>query len=365
MRALLNIVSLSIVLTIVYLFAWPVPVQPVAWNAPVDVGFVGDFTVNNKLDSFDKLTMGELTGPEAAGSDSNGNLHATSHEGWIVRWAPGQQQAEKWINVGGRPLGIDFDSQGNLWIANAYIGLMKLTPSGQLSTVLTETDGVPIQYADDLAVAPNGKIYLSDASTRFSAKASNSTLAASLLDILEHSDNGRIIEFDPQSNISRVVKSNLTFANGVAADPAGEYIYFAETGEYRVWRMALSGSKAFQSEVIIDNLPGFVDNVHTGQNGRIWLGLTSPRSQLIDDLAGEPFWRKVIQRFPPFMRPKILPYGVVIAIDQDGKVLANLQSPSGAVFATTGAAESDDYLYVTSLTAPFLARYSKTQLQLK
>ena len=365
MRALLNIVSLSIVLAIVYLFTWPVPVQPVAWNAPVDVGFVGDFTVNNKLDSFDKLTMGELTGPEAAVSDSNGNLLATSHEGWIVRWAPGQQQAEKWINVGGRPLGIDFDSQGNLWIANAYIGLMKLTPSGQLSTVLTETDGVPIQYADDLAVAPNGKIYLSDASTRFSAKASNSTLAASLLDILEHSDNGRIIEFDPQSNISRVVKSNLTFANGVAADPAGEYIYFAETGEYRVWRMALSGSKAFQSEVIIDNLPGFVDNVHTGRNGRIWLGLTSPRSQLIDDLAGEPFWRKVIQRFPPFMRPKILPYGVVLAIDQDGKVLANLQSPSGAVFATTGAAESDDYLYVTSLTAPFLARYSKTQLQLK
>lgn len=365
MRPFLNIIALSIVFAMVYLMAWPVAIQPVAWNAPVNLGFVGQFAKNEKLESFEKMTMGNLTGPEAAVHDASGNLLATSHEGWIVRWAPGQQEAQKWVNVGGRPLGIDFDAEGNLWIANAYIGLMKLTPSGELSTVLTETEGIAIQYADDLAIAPNGKIYFSDASTRFSAKDSNSTLDASLLDIMEHSDNGRIIEFDPSNNAAKVVKSNLTFANGVAADPSGDYIYFAETGEYRVWRMPISGPKAYQSEVIIDNLPGFVDNVHMGLNGRIWLGLTTPRIPIVDDLAGEPFWRKVIQRLPPMMKPQISPYGVVIAIDSNGKVLQNLQSPSGAVYATTGVAESQEYIYVTSLTAPFLARYEKTNLQIQ
>lgn len=362
MRPVLNIVGLTIVFSMVYLVAWPVSIKPVAWDAPVNLGFVGDFDTNTKLDSFSKMTMGDLSGPEAAVHDSKGNLVATSHEGWIVRWAPGQLQAQKWVNVGGRPLGIDFDADGNLWIANAYIGLMKLTPDGELSTVLTEVDGVAIQYADDVAVAANGKVYFSDASTRFSAKASKSTLEASLLDIMEHSDNGRIIEFDPVKNVAHVVKSNLTFANGVAADPSGDYIYFAETGEYRVWRMALTGPDAFQSHVIIDNLPGFVDNVHTGLNGRIWLGLTSPRAKIIDDLAGEPFWRKIIQRFPKSMRPTIEPYGAVIAINKEGDVLENLQSPSGVVYATTGAAESAEYLYVTSLTAPFIARYKKTDL---
>lgn len=365
MRPFLNILGLTIAFAMVYLFVWPVSIKPLAWDAPVNLGYVGDFAVNNKLEQFDKMAMDSLTGPEAAVHDSKGNLYATSHEGWIVRWLPGQQQAERVINVGGRPLGIDFDTHGNLWIANAYLGLMKLNPNGQLTTVLTETEGVAIQYADDVAVAANGKIYFSDASTRFSAKESNSTLEASLLDIMEHSDSGRIIEFDPQTNVSRVVKSNLTFANGVAADSNGDYIYFAETGEYRIWRMPLNGDKAFQSEVIIDNLPGFVDNVHTGKNGRIWLGLTSPRSQVLDDLAGEPFWRKVIQRLPPSMKPKIVPYGVVIAIDRDGNVLENLQAPSGAVYATTGATESDQYLYVTSLTAPFMARYKKADLDMR
>jgi hypothetical protein len=230
---------------------------------------------------------------------------------------------------------------------------------------VSEVDGIAVRYADDVAVALNGKIYFSDASTRFSAKEQKGTLDASLLDIMEHSDNGRIIEFDPSNNAAKVVKSNLTFANGVAADPSGDYIYFAETGEYRVWRMPISGPKAYQSEVIIDNLPGFVDNVHMGLNGRIWLGLTTPRIPIVDDLAGEPFWRKVIQRLPPMMKPQISPYGVVIAIDSNGKVLQNLQSPSGAVYATTGVAESQEYIYVTSLTAPFLARYEKTNLQIQ
>lgn len=365
MRLVLNTLAISIVLAILYLAAWPVDIEPVAWDAPVDLGYEGAFAANQKLESFDKMTMGNLTGPEAAVHNSKGVLYATSHEGWIVRWRQGKQIAEKWLDVGGRPLGIDFDADGNLWIANAYSGLMKVTPSGDLSTELTEVEDVAISYADDIAVAPNGKIYFSDASTRFSAKAYQSTLGASLLDILEHSDNGRIIEFDPTTKEAKVIKSNLTFANGVAADPNGDFIYFAETGEYRVWKMHLNGPKAYQSDVIIDNLPGFVDNVHTGLNGRLWLGLTSPRSKIVDDLAGEPFWRKVIQRLPETMRPNIKPYGMVVAINKEGEVLHNLHSPSGAVFATTGAAESDEFLYVTSLTAPFLARYKKANLKIQ
>lgn len=364
MHRSLKLVVLSVTVLLVYLFLWPVPIKPVAWNAQTDLGFVGDFRVNTRLDSFDKMTMGALTGPEAAVHNQEGVLYASTHEGWIIRWPAGQQQAQKWVNVGGRPLGVDFDAQGNLWIANAHLGLMKLTPKGQLSTELTEADGEDIQYADDLAVAPNGKLYLSDASTRFPAKASSDPLEASFLDIMEHSSSGRIIEFDPSNGESRVIHSNLTFANGVAVDSTGDTLYFSETGKYRVWRMALNGSDAFKGEILIDNLPGFVDNVHMGMNGRIWLGLTSPRSTILDNLANKPFWRKVIQRLPAFLKPDIVAYGAVIAIDKNGKVLHNLQSPSGAVYATTGVAESVDYIYVTSLTAPFLARYSKKQLQI-
>ncbi len=364
MRPFFNILGLSIVFALLYFFAWPVAIKPVAWDAPVNLGYVGKYAINQKLDSFEKLTMGDLSGPEAAVHAPNGDLVASTHEGWLVRWPAGETEATRWIDVGGRPLGIDYDAQGNLWIANAYTGLMKLSKTGELTVEVSEVDGVPVQYADDVVVAVNGKVYFSDASTRFSAKDHQSTLSASLLDIIEHSDNARVIEFDPSTGVSKVVKSNLTFANGIAADPAGGFLLIVETGEYRVWKLWLNGPKAMQSEVILDNVPGFPDNIHVGKEGRFWIGLTTPRSEIIDELAGEPFWRKVIQRFPPSMRPKIEPHGMVLAIDENGVVLENLQSPSGAVYATTGVAEGDEFLYVTSLTAPFLARYRKSDLAL-
>lgn len=365
MRVLLNMLGLSIVFTLLYLFTWPVPVKPIGWNAPINLGYVGDFATNQKLEMFDRLDMGRFSGPEAAVHGPDGSLIAATHEGWLVRWDGDQREAVPFIDVGGRPLGIDYDDQGNLWIANAYIGLMKLSATGELSTVLTEVDGIEVRYADDVVAAPNGKIYFSDASTRFSAKEYNSTLTASLLDLTEHSDNGRIIEYDPQSGAARTVLANLTFANGVAADPQGRFILVAETGEYRIWKHWISGPNAGKSDVIIDNLPGFPDNIHIGKNGRYWVGLTAPRSKILDDLDGEPFWRKVMQRLPESMRPNVVPYGMVLAINEDGKVLENLQAPNGAVYATTGVAESEDYLFVTSLMAPFLARYKKRDLGIK
>ena len=95
------------------------------------------------------------------------------------------------------------------------------------------------------------------------------------------------------------------------------------------------------------------------------MGLTAPRSEVLDDLSGEPFWRSVIQRLPEVMRPQVEYYGLVFAIDENGNVLENLQSPSGSVYATTGVAESAKYIYVTSLTAPFLARYKKSDLKIQ
>lgn len=362
MSGVLKVIGLCILCCLAYLAFWPVPVEPQAWQAPLNQGYTGDFQSNTQLDQFERLSAGEFTGPEAAVQGPNGDIYATSHEGWILRWAPTAKVAEPWVNAGGRPLGLAFDDLGNLWVANAFLGLQKISPTGDISLELTEVDGSPLLYADDLDIAPNGKIYLSDASTRFSARAVGDTLAASLLDLMEHSDNGRIIEFDPASGNARTVMTDLTFANGIAMDPQGRFILVAETGEYRIHRLEIGDQNFGESRVLIDNLPGFPDNVHVGQNGRYWVGLTSPRSKAIDDLADNPFWRKLVQRLPAFMRPQPQLYGAVFAIDDNGKVLLNLQSPSGAVYTTTGVAETNTAIYVTSLTAPFLAKYDKAAL---
>ena len=38
-----------VALLILYLFFWPVPIEPVAWDAPADAGLVDPFEPNNRL----------------------------------------------------------------------------------------------------------------------------------------------------------------------------------------------------------------------------------------------------------------------------------------------------------------------------
>lgn len=363
----LKILLVAIVALVIYLLTWPVPIEPQAWDAPVAPELTGKYAVNNELANFQSIDIDGLHGPEAITSNANGDIYTTSHEGWIIRWpAPLDPlgKPERWVNVGGRPLGIAFDAEQNLWVANAYTGLQKITPSGVVSLEADTADGVPIRYADDLVVTPNGKIYFSDASTKFGAEDFGGTYPASLLSVMEHGDHGRIIEFDPATGETRIVMHKLTFANGVTSDELGRFLLVAETGSYRVWKHWLLGSRAGQTEIIIDNLPGFPDNIHRGQDGRYWVGLTSARIDIIDKLAKKPFQRKMIQRLPAFMRPAIELYGHILAIDENGEVLFDFQDPKGAYPATTGAWETDQYLYVSSLTANVMARYSKAQLGL-
>ena len=355
----LVLLAMIIAVGVAYLALWPVPIEPNVWQPSIDPGYTGDFAKNHRLERFTKLTMGDKTGPEAAILLPGGDILATSHEGWLVKFPNGAGEAVPWVDLGGRPLGLDQDAQGNIWVANAYTGLQKVTPSGVVSVELDTIGGSKIGYADDVAVVPNGKIYFSDATTRFHAQDWGGTLPASILDIVEHGDTGRIIEFDPVSKAARVVLSGLNFANGVAAAPNGDFILVNETGKYRVWRHWLNGPRLGESEVVLDGLPGFPDNVSAGKNGVFWVGVMSPRSADIDKLADKPFWRKVIIRLPESMKPQPQDYGMVLGISGDGEVLHNLQAPSGEMYATTGLVETPTELYVTSLTAPFLAKVSK------
>jgi sugar lactone lactonase YvrE len=367
MWSFIKIMVVAIIALVVYLFTWPVSIEPQSWDAPAAPSLTGKYAVNSALADFDELDTDGLHGPEAITSNAVGDIYATTHEGWIIRWPAAlaaTQKAERWVNVGGRPLGIAFDAEQNLWVANAYAGLQKITPAGVVSVEANTADGVAIRYADDLVVTPNGKIYFSDASTKFGAEDAAGTLEASLLSIMEHGDHGRIIEFDPATGETSVVMRKLTFANGVTSDELGQFLLVAETGSYRIWKQWLLGSRAGQTELIIDNLPGFPDNIHRGQDGRYWVGLTSPRADILDKLAKKPLLRKLIQRLPAFMRPTVEAYGHILAIDENGEVLFDFQDPSGAYPATTGAWETDQYLYVSSLTAKVMARYSKAQLGL-
>ncbi len=362
MQNKLSVVVGLIALLFLYLLFWPVPIDPVGWDAPVDAGLVDPFAPNDRLQGARVFDLGSHTGPEDVTGGPDGLIYAATADGVIIRLRPDGSRVEVFAETGGRPLAIEFDTDGNLFVANAYLGIQKITPDGIVRVLVDTYNGQRIEYADDLAVAANGKIYFSDASSKFGASKSGGSYEASLLDILEHGGHGRIFEFDPASGKTVVIADGLNFANGVAISDDQQYLLFNETAHYRVWRYWLAGPRRGQREVIIENLPGFPDNVNNGLNGKFWIGLVAPRNKLLDDLSNKPWLRKVTQRLPAFLRPKAEPSSHVIAITGDGQVLMNLQDSTATVPALTGAFETRDAIWLSSLFGNRLAHMDKDQL---
>jgi len=249
-------------------------------------------------------------------------------------------------------------------VADAFRGLLSITPNGEISELATIADGIPIRYADDVDVAADGKIYFSDASTKFGAKESGGTYEGSLLDLMEHGGHGRLIVYDPTIREAKTLLDGLNFANGVAVSHDQSYVLVNETGSYRVIRFWIAGQKKGQFETFIGSLPSFPDNISTGHNGRYWIAFISPRNPLLDNLSTKPFMRKVIQRMPAFLRPQAVAYGHIIAIDDNGKVVQDLQDPDGSYPINTGVTETEEYLYIGSLVTPVLGRLMKEKVGL-
>jgi sugar lactone lactonase YvrE len=272
------------------------------------------------------------------------------------------------VNTGGRVLGFDFDAQGNLIAADAVRGLLSVASDGKITLLADKVRNDPIRYADGVVVAKTGKIYFSDASTRFAPKEWGGTFEASVLDILEQSSTGRILEYDPATQVTRIVAKGLSFANGVALSANERQIFVAETGQYRVWRIDVNASDldvrttsgmSGATHIVLPNLPGYPDNLMRGlptKDGKptLWVGLAKPRSKLVDDMAAKPWMRSLTLRLPRFLWPIPPRYGHVIRFTEDGTILQDLQDPAGVYPETTSVLETSDRLYIQSLHAPYI-----------
>lgn len=333
---------------VLYLALWPVPIDPVAWDAPVDRGAADPFGPDNRLKKAGGIALGEHDGPEDVTAGHDGNLYATTKGGKILQ-IDRSGNVRVFADVGGRALGIETDTDGSLVVANAYLGLQRVSRNGQVEVLLDAVNGQALVYADDLAIADDGKIYFSEASTKFGAQASAGTYEGSLLDIMEHGGHGQVIEFDPATGRASVIIDGLQFANGIAISEDQSFLLIAETGAYRILKHWLTGPDAGRTDVLIDNLPGFPDNINNGYNGRFWVGLVAPRVEVLDTLSDKPELRKVVQRLPAALRPKADPYSHVFAINGDGEVLMNLRDPAAKFPSLTGVYETRSSLYLTRL----------------
>ena len=361
MRRVALIVPAVLVSMLAYLALWPVPIAPVAWIAPPDQGHSGLFAADSSLADFEALPLGGREGPESVAQDRAGRIYVSTREGAILRFpadAGAGSVPEEWANTDGRPLGLAFDPAGTLFVTDGQRGLLAVDTGGTVRLLADSADGTRIEFADDLAVAANGKVYFSDASTKFGVRAQGDE-DASLLDVIEHGGHGRLIEWDPATGRATVVVAGIDFANGVAMTPDQQSVLLCETGHYRILRVGVTGEARGRVTPVLESLPGFPDNISRAGDDKYWVALFAPRNALLDRLAGSPHLRKVLLRIPRALRPKAAAYGHVIAIDANGNVLDDRQDPTGRYPKMTDVLETERYLYIGSLQGGVLARVAR------
>ena len=108
-------------------------------------------------------------------------------------------------------------------------------------THLSVIDDSRMRLADDLDIAPDGKVYFSEATIRYGFE-------EWVVDALEGRGNGRIIRYDPASGSTRTIVRNLLFANGMCMAHDNKSVLFAETWGCRISRYWLEGPKAGATE---------------------------------------------------------------------------------------------------------------------
>lgn len=290
-------------------------------------------------------------GPEDVVLDDAGNIITGVDDGRVLRVPVDGGPVSTLADTGGRPLGLERLHDGRILVCDAYRGLLAIAAdTGTIETLCDSVDGKPLGVCNNAAVASDGTIYFSDSSQRFS-------LEHWKADLIEHSGTGRLLGLAPGGQ-PEVLLDGLQFANGVALSPDESYVAVVETGAYRLTRLSLSWPAAVAVDRLVENLPGFPDNIATGSDGLIWIAIGSRRDRTLDRLGPlPPIIRRAVWALPAALHPGPVPTVWVMAVDGSGRVVHDLQAPGTAMSVVTGVREIGGRVYLGSLTAHVVAYF--------
>jgi ribose transport system permease protein len=320
------------------------------------------WAINDKLRDVTVIGLGRIEGAEDVILDRDNNLYGGSRHGDIIRFfPPDYERMEVYAHIGGTPLGMAFDRKDNLYVCIGGMGLYRVTPDRKVEKATDETnrslhsinDDSRLRLADDLDITDDGRIFFSEATVRYE-------MHEWATDGLEARGNGRIICYDPNTNKTHTVLRNLIFPNGICVASDGQSILFAETWGCTVKRYWFDGPKAGKVEIVMDNLPGFPDNINNSSDGNYWMSLVGMRCPALDLAWKMPGFRlKMAKRVPrdEWLFPNINT-GCVLKFNERGEVLETLWDLNGINHPMiTSMREHRGHLYLGGIMNNRIGRY--------
>ena len=178
---------------------------------------------------------GDFKFTEGPTCDAHGNLFFVDQPNdRIMEWSV-DGKLSTFLQPSGRANGMMFDAHGNLIAcADERNELWSIAPDKKISVLVTNFNGHYLNGPNDVWIAPNGSLYLTDP---FYKRAwwNHTTMALT---------NEEVFYLSPdRKNLTRVT-DDLKKPNGITGTPDGKKLYVADIGAHQTWRydIAADGS---------------------------------------------------------------------------------------------------------------------------
>lgn len=282
-----------------------------------------------------------------------GAVFTGTEDGSVLRIAHDGRRIDRVAHTGGRPLGIEYDADGRLVVCDARRGLLRVDPRTGGVEVLAETvEGRRMRFCNNAALGRSGDVWFTDSSRRHGLDHWRD-------DFVQDTRTGRLLRWHPAGGVE-VVLDGLAFGNGVALAEDEAFVAVAETRARTVVRYWLAGERAGTRDLLVEDLPGYPDNIARGSDGLIWVAIASPVDPVVELISRGPLWlRRAVTRIPERLQPQPKRTVRVQAYDADGRLVhdhdVHPEEHGTAFHMVTGVREHEGRVWMGSLQEPAVA----------
>ncbi|CAL1546403.1 unnamed protein product [Lymnaea stagnalis] len=364
----------------------PSPIDPVPIYLSDQLPVLdGPLQINSRLQKVTKLFSGQLLGPESFAVGPDGSIYTGTGDGRIWRFKDGHMSmvARTGIDhpdcgkfhmepVCGRPKGIKMNSKGYLIVADSYKGILEVNvDTGDIRVLLDiflnflEFNGSRFVFLNGLDIGSDGTIYFSDSSTKWERRNYR-------YEVIETNKLGRVIALNPLTLQARLLQDGLYLANGLCLAPDDSFLLVAEMSISRISKIYLKGPNTGQVEVLIDNLPGYPDNIKENDRGNYYVGMgsvrfqgSSPIGSFLDIVSQYPSIKRIVTKVLPSLYFDVfLPrHGLLLEISSDGEIVTSHHDPGAKViWGISEAYQYGDGIYFGNFKQDFIGYISKSEL---
>ncbi|XP_016732583.2 protein STRICTOSIDINE SYNTHASE-LIKE 10 [Gossypium hirsutum] len=233
----------------------------------------------------------------------------------------------------GRALGLKFnDATCDLYIADAYFGLLMVGPKGGVAQVLANSsEGIPFRFTNGLDIDNNtGVVYFTDSSIIFQRR------YADLLSRSSTDRTGRLLRYDPRAKRASVMYKGLMFPNGVALSQNRSFLLVAKTIRKRILKFNLGDEGGLNNNEpkVFAKLPRVPNNIKMNENGEFWVALNTGRLGETSNDGSDP---------------------IGVKYDGEGSILQELDGNRGTIFNSISEVnEVNRTLYISSVVKPYV-----------